>query len=105
MTVVAELTLDVADTAETASVRLFVPVQGPKSWICRYEIEGAIVHALDVHGESSLQALALALKGISSVLYGSELYRSGRLGHYGEFGGYLGIPAPNVFLAEAPYPF
>ncbi len=52
-----------------------------------------------------MQALALALKGLSSALYGSEAYSAGQLGLYGEFGGYLGIPAPSIFLDEAPFPF
>lgn len=107
MTVVAELTLDLANSGEKVSVRLFSPKpRTPESgWICRFEISEPIGWSLDVHGVSSLQALALALKGLSAALYGSDLYRKGRLGVYGEFGGYLGIPAPNLFLDEAPYPF
>lgn len=71
---------------------------GSRSW-------GGIETLLDVQGETSLQALSLALKGLAAVLYGSDLYRSGRLGFFGDFSGYLGVPAPNVFLEEAPYPF
>jgi len=107
MTCIAEHSLDIADGAEKVLVRLHSPWRkdDQKAWVCRFEIEGGIEAALDVEGETSLQALALALKGLSAVLYGSELYRSGRLGLFGDFGGYLGVPAPNVFLDEAPYPF
>jgi len=52
-----------------------------------------------------MQALALALSALSVTLYCSEEYRSGTLGIFGEFGGYLSIPAPQVALDEAPYPF
>lgn len=105
MTVIAELVLDLADSATGVPVRLFAPEQRERSWTCRFEVGHPIDHSLDVHGESSLQALALALKGLSAILYGSEIYRRGELGLYGEFKGFLGIPAPNVFQDEAPYPF
>jgi hypothetical protein len=42
---------------------------------------------------------------LSAALYSSDLYRRGELGAFGAFGGYLGIPAPQVFPDEAPYPF
>ena len=51
------------------------------------------------------RALVLALKSPSSNLYGSEAYRSGQLGIYGEFGGDLSIPETKLFLGIAPFPF
>lgn len=105
MTIIAELALDFAESGDAVSVRLFAPEKRERSWVCRYEIGDPIDHCLDVHGESSLQALALAMKALSAALYGSAAYRGGKLGLYGEFRGYLGIPAPNLFLDEAPYPF
>ncbi|WP_148216897.1 DUF6968 family protein [Phenylobacterium zucineum] len=105
MTIIAELALDFAESGDAVPVRLFAPEKRERSWVCRYEIGDRIDHGLDVHGESSLQALALAMKALSAALYGSAAYRNGKLGLYGQFGGYLGIPAPNVFLDEAPYPF
>jgi hypothetical protein len=105
MTIVAEQFLDLSYTSEKVLVRLYVPEQAEKSWVCRFEIGDPIDHALDVHGTTSLQALALALSALSAVLYSTDLYRTGHLGAFGAFGGYLGIPAPDVFLAEAPYPF
>ncbi len=107
MTSIAELTLDTEDADGGVRARLHAPTRQSDAgaWVCRFEIEGGIEAALDVEGESSLQALALALTGLSAVLYGSDLYRSGRLGLYRDFGGYLGVPAPSVFLDEAPYPF
>ncbi|WP_337187509.1 hypothetical protein [Phenylobacterium sp.] len=107
MTVIAELSLDLAGTTQKVTVRLFAPEElkdGP-GWRCRYEIGEPISHDQDIYGEWSLQALMLALKGLSSDLYGSDEYKEGRLGIEGQFGGYLGIPAPNVFLNQAPYPF
>lgn len=107
MTIIAELPLDLAGHEEKVVVRLFAPegrATGP-GWVCRFEVSAPISYSLDVVGESSLQAVALALKGLAACLYGSEEYRAGKLGAYGEFGGYLGIPAPNIFLDEAPYPF
>lgn len=107
MTVIAEHSLDISDAHEKVVVRVYAPRwhRGAGAWICRFEIMGGIETALDVQGETSLQALSLALKGLAAVLYGSDLYRSGRLGFFGDFGGHLGVPAPNVFLDEAPYPF
>jgi hypothetical protein len=105
MTVMAEQHLDLAGTSETVLVRLYAPEEGAKSWICRFEIGSPIDHVMDIHGASGLQALALALSALSAVLYSTDLYRTGQLGAFGAFGGYLGIPAPNVFLDEAPYPF
>lgn len=107
MTVIAEHSLDISGAHEKGIVRVYAPRQhdGAGAWICRFEIDGGIEAALNVEGETSLQALSLALKGLAAVLYGSDLYRSGRLGLFGDFGGYLGVPAPNVFLDEAPFPF
>lgn len=107
MTVIAEHSLDIADAPEKVVVKVYAPRQNSDSgaWVCRFEIDGGIAAALNVEGETGLQALALALKGLAAVLYGSDLYRSGRLGFFGDFGGYLGMPAPNVFLGEAPFPF
>jgi hypothetical protein len=105
MTAIAELTLDLVGASEGVSVRLFAPERSEKHWACRFEIGPPFAYGREIYGESSLQALALALKGLSATLYGSAEYRAGKLGVYGEFKGYLGVPAPNVFLGEAPYPF
>lgn len=58
-----------------------------------------------VSGVSSLQALALGLKTLSAYLYGSDLYKNGELGVYGQFGASLAIPAPQAWLGRAPFPF
>ena len=107
MTLIAEQTLDLADGNRKVVVRLFAPTSRPgePGWMCRFEIGQPISYSLSVQGETSLQALALALKGLSAALYGSELYIQGRLGFLGDFGSYLGIPAPQVFLDDAPFPF
>ena len=107
MTVIAELSLDLAEEREKVAVRLFAPErleEGP-GWKCRFEIGEPIKYGRYIFGESSLQALVLAVKILSSELYGSDEYKTGVLGIDGEFRGYLGIPAPNVFLDKAPFPF
>ena len=107
MTVIAEQWLDLLGSDDKVAVRLHAPQYsvGRKSWVCRFEIGNPVDHALDICGETGLQALALALKALSASLYGSYLYRRGALGAFGVFGGYLGIPAPQVFRDEAPFPF
>lgn len=100
MPVIAAQLLDIKDAAETVTVRLLAPlhIEREDNWICRFEVEGGIEASLNVTGETGLQALSLAMKGLASVLYGSELYRSGRLGFGGVFGGDLGLPVPQAFL-------
>lgn len=106
MTIIAEQLLDLSYCDDKVAVRLFCPQQRDEStWICRFEIGAPIDVALDVHGTSSLQALALSLKGLSATLYSSDLYRNGQLGAWGEFNGYLGIPAPGIFADIAPETF
>ena len=107
MAVIAEQWLDQLGSDEKVAVRLHAPYHSKerKSWVCRFEIGDPVDYALDICGESGLQALALALKALSASLYSSDLYRRGALGPFGAFGGYLGIPAPQVFLDEAPFPF
>jgi hypothetical protein len=107
MTVIAELSLDLAGAKEKVIVRLFAPerLEDAPGWRCRFEIGKPISYGRAIYGEWSLQALTLALKGLSSNLYGSDEYKEGRLGLEGEFKGYLGIPAPSAFLDQAPYPF
>lgn len=107
MTIIAELPLDLAGHEGTVAARLFAPEQcaDGQGWTCRFEIGEPFSYGLEIAGESSLQAVVLALKGLAASLYGSDEYRSGKLGMYGEFGGFLGVPAPKIFLNEAPYPF
>ena len=52
-----------------------------------------------------LQALALALKAMSSYLYGSEAYQTKQLGIGGESGGNLSFPAPSSLHDTAPFSF
>ena len=105
MTVIAEQWLDQLGSDEKIVVRLYAPCvsEKRKSWVCRFEIGTPVDHAMDIYGETGLQALALT--SLSASLYGSDLYRRGALGAFGAFGGYLGIPAPQAFLDEAPFPF
>lgn len=106
MTVIAEQLLDLSFTSDKVPVRLFAPEQRDEEmWVCRFEIGAPINESLDAQGVSSLQALALALKSLSAALYSTELFKSGQLGAFGEFNGYLGIPAPGIFKDIAPFTF
>ena len=107
MTVIAELTLDILGTDQQMVARIFSPQirADGACWICRFEIGEPMNYGLDATGECSMQALAHALKGLSATLYASDFYKKRELGLGGEFVGYLGIPAPKLFLDVAPYPF
>lgn len=107
MNLIAELALDLAQSTDKVIVRLFLPEPRPggEPWACRFEIGEPINISSEMLGSTSLQALALALQCLSAALYGSSEYKAGQLGIFGEFGGYLTIPAPRVILDAAPYPF
>ena len=107
MTLIAELSLDLLGARDKVTVRLFAPEKledGP-GWRCRFEIGNPIDYGRYIYGESSLQALILALKILSVELYCSDEYKEGRLGIIGKFEGYLGLPAAHEVLDRAPYPF
>jgi hypothetical protein len=107
MTQIAAVELDLSYTAAKVGVRLFAPELDEQggTWSCRFEIGDPISVEREIFGVSSLQALFLAAKTLSVYLYGSDLYKNGELGIYGQFGGSLSIPAPQVLLDYAPYPF
>jgi hypothetical protein len=104
---IAEVVFDLSYTTDKMGIRLYVPepVADSGDWACTFEIDEPLALRRTLYGVSSLQALVLALKSLSSNLYGSEVYRSGQLGLHGEFGGDLIIPATNLFLDIAPFPF
>jgi hypothetical protein len=104
--VVAEQLLDLLGSDQKVSVRLFRPEQrDAETWTCRFEIGAPISRALNVSGESSLQALALAVFGLSASLYSTDLFRDGQLGAFGAFDGFLGIPAPSSYKDIARHTF
>src|SRR5947209_5578368 len=107
MDLIAEMTFDLAGPARKMSLRIFKPERSKEynSWACVFEIDAPFAINQKVYGESSLQALILAIKVAASQLYGSDLYKEQKLGSSGHFGGDLSIPAPNIFLDVAPYPF
>ena len=102
---IAEVAFDLSYTSDKMGVRLYAPerVAGSSDWACTFEVDEPLALNRTLYGVSSLQALVL--KSLSSNLYGSEAYRNGQLGVYGEFGGDLAIPATSLFLDMAPYPF
>lgn len=109
MTQIAAAEFDLSYTTAKMGVRLFAPAKRAEAehemWSCAFEIDDPIGERREIHGVSSLQALILAMKTLSAYLYGSDLYKRGELGIYGEFGADLTIPAMHLFLDAAPYPF
>jgi hypothetical protein len=107
MTEIAAVELDLSYTAVKMGVRVFAPERNEElgTWSCTFKIGDPINVKREIHGVSTLQALFLAMKTLSVYLYGSDLYKRGELGIYGEFGGSLSIPASKEFLDIAPYPF
>lgn len=107
MDVIADAFFDIANSVESMGLRLFKPEFNKdfQAWECRIEIDAPLNISKAIYGESSLQALILATKAAASYLYGSDLYKKGQLGIFGDFGGDLSIPAPSAFLKIAPYPF
>lgn len=105
--VIAKVDLEIRGKPKLVQARLLIPKydRHRSAWRCRLEIDAPFSVGQDVFGETGLQALALALKILASHLYGSPMYEQKRLGAFGEFGGYLGLPAPKEFLAKAPFPF
>ncbi|MEA3025701.1 MAG: hypothetical protein QOF91_986 [Alphaproteobacteria bacterium] len=77
-------------------VRIFAPVQDDVDWTCRFEIgwpEGMLTRS--VIGIDTIQALELALRMIGTILYSSDLHKSGRLMWQAPKQGY-GFPVPNT---------
>ena len=107
MEVIAEAIFDLANRSEKVTLRIFKPYLDEEfnGWSCIFEFSPPMKLSQSIHGESSLQALVLAVKMAASHLYGSDFYRAGQLGVFGDFGGDLSIPAPSLFLDIAPYPF
>ena len=107
MSVIGELILDLAPTNDKVVARLFAPEERIPNelWVCRFEIGEPIDVSGDMNGSTSLQSIALALQCLSAALYGSAEYKAGHLGIFGDFSGYLTIPAPRVVLDIAPFPF
>jgi hypothetical protein len=104
---IAEVAFDLADSNDKMWARLYAPEleQTSGDWSCRIQIDAPISVRTTIHGVSSLQAIALALKTMAAYLYGSDAYKNKEIGLHGDFGGNLLIPAPALFLDIAPYPF
>jgi len=107
MLLIAELEFDLSYSEKKMSLRIFQPTRNLElgTWTCAFEIDDPLGVRREIHGESSFQSLMLCLKTASAYLYGSQIYKDGQVGVYGTFGGNLIIPATEVFLEAAPYPF
>lgn len=107
MRIVAEHALDLSYSDEKVRARIYEPVLEPdgSTWTSVIEIGAPFSCRHWACGASSLQALILAMKHLSIRLYAVDGYRERKLGWKGQFGGDLGLPAVEVFLNDAPYPF
>lgn len=107
MQIVAQSSVEVKNESQLVFIRIYAPILDDVSgaWKCSYEITDPIGQYKIVSGETSLQSLILTLRAISADIYGSDLYRSGKLGVYGDFGGELPVPATKYFWDIAPFPF
>lgn len=105
--VLAEAIFDISGRAGGMTVKVHKPTWSPekKAWGCQIEIGSPIDISRIIYGENSLQALVLALRGLSAYLYGSDLYGTKKIGIFGKFGGDLVVPATKDFLDIAPYAF
>jgi hypothetical protein len=77
-------------------IRVFAPQQNGADWSCRFEIgwpEGVVER--EVIGIDAIQALELALRMIGTIVYSSDLHRSGELVWQAPRQGY-GFPVPNT---------
>lgn len=77
-------------------VRIFTPEQKGPDWSCHFEIgwpEGVVKR--EVIGIDAIQALELALRMIGTIIYSSDLHRSGELVWQAPRQGY-GFPVPNT---------
>ena len=103
---IAESVFDVAEVDEKLCVRMYAPdLNEDGTWVCRVEIGAPIGWSGPTYGASAIQALALGVKTVAMHLYASVLWKEGKLGVNGKYGGYLGIPAPTDYLDFAPFPF
>jgi hypothetical protein len=87
---------DIKDSREVVRLSIFKPhpaTEGPE-WVCRVRLAGLRERDHLVRGVNALQALLLAQYLAASELYNSDLYRDGRLGLFGEFGGDLLLTKP-----------
>lgn len=107
MTPIAEIALDLTYTDTKVWARVYAPARtaSEDEWSCAFKITEPFAIERTIYGASSLQALVLALKALSSYLYGSEAYQTKQLGIGGEFGGNLSFPAPSILHDTAPFPF
>jgi uncharacterized protein DUF6968 len=73
-------------------VRLFLPEQDDRMWVCRYEIDWPDRRrAYFAAGIDGMQALTLAIRIIGVEIYASEYHESGRLRWFEQGSGY-GFP-------------
>lgn len=102
----AEDAFNLAGTSKKVRVQVFAPIPFERTtWACQVRMGSPLNRDRPSYGEGPLQALVLALSKAAIDLYCSEAWREGRLGWKGKFGGYLGLPAPTMFLDFAPFPF
>lgn len=110
----AEEVYAVAESRRRLRARIYAPrlrADG-RTWACDVSVTAPLGMRGQGLGQSSPQAVVAGLALLSKHLYGSALYRSGRLAWAPEgsserleFGGHLLLPAVTEVLDVATYPF
>jgi hypothetical protein len=108
----AEEVYAVAGSRRKLRARIYAPrpAGDGRTWACDVSVTAPLGMRGRGLGETSLQALVAGLALVSSHLYGSTLYKAGRLGwppegQHGRSDGHLLLPAVSEVLDVAPYPF
>ncbi|HKR87022.1 MAG TPA: hypothetical protein VJS38_02515 [Phenylobacterium sp.] len=108
----AEETYAVAGSRRRLRARIYAPrlEADGRTWSCAVSTTAPLGMRGEGLGQTTLQALVAGLALLSHHLYGSSLYKAGRLGwpaegRDGRRGDDLLLPAVTEVLDVAPYPF
>jgi len=103
--VIGELALDLSPKDEKVVARLFAPEERipGELWVCRFEIGEPIDFSGGANGSTSLQLLLSPCRACLRLCMDPRNIKRPALWIFGEFGGYLTIPAPRVVLDIAPF--
>lgn len=103
---IAEAQFDLRFSRRRVRLRIYAP--RPRrdgcGWACRYRIDYPIGLQSAGVGDTSMQALFGAMRGVSRALYGSTQFKSGRLAGDRESRDLI-VPATADLLGVAPFPF
>lgn len=104
---IAEAEFDLKLSRRQVRLQIYAPRRrrDASAWTCAYAIQHPIgVRSVGV-GETSMQALFGALRGLSRALYGSAQFKTGRLARLQESSRDLIVPVTSDLLDVTPVPF